>query len=142
MKKSIYYTAVLLLVLSACGSETQEQDEVKETVKNPVLESPELEKSKQNITNLLDSAEISFSMILNQLKKSPENLDEIKINLKRVTKTFERKVEAELNTLNQLGAENKITQKDADFWIKNIQTSETIVIYNNIKSKIDSLQSL
>lgn len=98
--------------------------------------------SKATILNTLDSSEVFFQSIIAELQSNKKNLHEIKTHFQFVSQAFEKEIAKNLSNINKLGKEGKITNKEADEWIKEIKSSKPIKSYKKINFILDSLESI
>lgn len=101
-----------------------------------------MDDSKGEISNVLDSSEVFFQSIIEELKNNPSNLSEIKKRFQHTSQDFEKKITVRLDDINKLGKEGKITNKEANEWINEIKASKSMADYKTIKHLLDSLEAL
>ena len=127
---AIFFLLFIMFGIISCHDQKTEKDVIRKEMKS----------SKEEIENTLSSSEIFFRSIIEELENNPQNLSDIKSRFEIGSQVFETEIKEELNKINKLGEEGKISNKDGDKMINDLRTSQALKDYKKIKYLISSLE--
>jgi hypothetical protein len=116
----------MLLILSCNSNSDQHSDKVQVDTTLIAV--------KKQIQLSIDSANIYFDSVLTTVQQSPENKEKILENFKQKKTYYESQINNALEKVNKLGAEGKISQKEADNWLKEFDIAKVGEKYDRIKA--------